>query len=88
MTLKMVMILKFWQTMSNFLGEFALKFSVECKIHNIINYRVCPNPTHIEARNVNDKISSFGTQMVLIYDTTPKPAAERTWAYGISPKSG
>ena len=88
MTLKMVMILKFWLIISNFLGEFAGKLTVRSKTHNILNYRVCSKPTHIEARNVNDKISSFGTQAVLIYDWTPKPAAERTWAYGISPKSG
>ena len=84
----MVMILKFWLTMSSFLGEFHLKLTVRSKTQNILNYRVCPKPTHIEARNVSDKISSFGTQTILIYDGTPKPAAERTWAYGISPNSG
>ena len=84
----MVMILKFWLTISIFLGEFASKLTVRSKTHNILNYRVCSNPTHIEARNVSDKISSLGTQTILIYDTTPKPAAKRTWAYGISPNSG
>ena len=56
--------------------------------HENSDFRVCSDPTHIEARNVSDKISWFGTQTVLIYDTTPKPAPERNWAYGISRNSG
>ena len=47
-------------------------------------YRVCSSPSHIEARTVNEKLSWLGTDAVLIYDTTPKPAVERNWAYGIS----
>ena len=47
-------------------------------------YRVCSSPSHIEARTVIEKLSWLGTDAALIYDTTPKPAAERNWAYGIS----
>ena len=38
---------------------------------------MCSRPTHIDARTVNDQFSCLGTDATLIYDTTPKPAAER-----------
>ena len=49
---------------------------------------MCSRPTHIDARTVDEKLSWLGTDAVLIYDTTPKPAAERNWAYGISRNFG
>ena len=88
MMLMMEMILRFLLIMSSFLGEFFILSLTENFIFKTLKLRVCPSPSHIEARTVNDKISWLGTDAVLIYDTTPKPAAERNWAYGISREFG
>ena len=62
--------------------------SLIVKSTEIFKLSVCSRPTHIDARTVNDQFSWLGTDATLIYDTTPKPAAERNWAYGISRSFG
>ena len=81
--LVMEVILKFLLITSCYLGEYLVVQSTEN-----FELSVCSRPTHIDARTVNDKFSWLGTDATLIYDTTPKPAAERNWAYGISRSFG
>ena len=81
----MEVILNFLLITSYYLGEFSLLLLSQGKTSNL---SVCSRPTHVDARTVNDKFSWLGTDAVLIYDTTPKPAAERNWAYGISRNFG
>ena len=58
------------------------------------NLRVCPKPTHIEARTVNGHFSWFGTQSFFINDLNKKSANEnsiqaaRNWASGLSKDFG
>ena len=68
-----------------FLGQ--CKISVQFHQDNKF-FRVCSNPTHVDAREKDTQFSWLGSAVALIFDNTPKPESNRSWSWGISRKFG
>ena len=82
----MVVILKCLPITLTFLGR--LKKILSSRKLSLLKFRVCSNPTHVDAREKGTKSSWLGSKAKLIFDFTPKPEIQRDWSWGISRKFG
>ena len=85
----MAVILKYLPITLIYLGRLKnLLISRKLSLYKLSLFRVCSNPTHVDARERETNSSWLGSEAKLIFDITPKPETQRDWAWGISRKFG